>query len=180
VRSELEQRAQFRTSAAIVGLALAWKDSPVLVRELDDLRAQDNRTQRYVWPDAAYLISTLGSRDEFCSFLGHFLESSSGGIWDFLPFCIEPIVARIQAEDGLAAHLIALLKTTDSGSKKASVPRLLSLANQMSGELRKWCEKSFAKQCDHSSLVEFGLDVVAGEFRPVAYALLDALSPNRM
>jgi hypothetical protein len=29
-------------------------------------------------------------------------------------------------------------------------------------------------------LAEFGLDVVSGEIRPVAYGLLDALSPNRM
>jgi NACHT domain len=179
VRSELEQRVLTHPSAAIVGLALSWKDSPILRHELGKLRAQGDRTMRYVWPDAAYLVSTLASRDEFCSFLGHFLENISGDIWDFLPFCIEPIVARIQTEDGLATHLVALLKTTDSGNKKASVPRLLALANQMSDELREWCENSFAKQSDHSTLAEFGLDIVAGEIRPVAYALLDALSPNR-
>jgi hypothetical protein len=180
VRGELEKHVLYCPSAAIVALALAWKDSPILTRELGDLRAHENRTRRYVWPDAAYLIGTLGSRDEFCSFLSHFLENSSGDIWDFLPFCIEPIVARIRTEDGLSAHLVTRLKTANSGSEKASVPRLLALANQMSDELRAWCEKSFAKQSDHTTLAEFGLDVVAGEIRPVAYALLDALSPNRI
>jgi hypothetical protein len=57
---------------------------------------------------------------------------------------------------------------------------LLALANQMGEELQEWCEKSFAEQSDHTTLAEFGLDVVAGEIRPVAHALLDALSPNRM
>ena len=180
VRGELERHVLYRPSAAIVGLALAWKDSPILTRELADLHAHDNRGRRFVWPDAAYLISVLGSRDEFCSLLSHFLENSGGDIWDFLPFCIEPIVARIRTEDGLAAHLVARLITTDSGSEKASVPRLLALANQMSDKLRVWCENTFAKQSDHTALAEFGLDVVAGEVRPVAHALLDALSPNRI
>jgi hypothetical protein len=36
------------------------------------------------------------------------------------------------------------------------------------------------KQNNRTTLAEFGLDVVAGEIRPVAHALLDALSPNRM
>jgi hypothetical protein len=62
MRSELEKRARYRPSAAIVGLALAWNDSPILAHELDDLRA---RARHYVWPDVAYLIGTLGSREEF-------------------------------------------------------------------------------------------------------------------
>jgi len=53
------------------------------MRELADLRADDNRISRYVWPDVGYLIGTLGSRDEFCSFLSHFLENSSGYLWEF-------------------------------------------------------------------------------------------------
>jgi len=179
VGGELEQHVLYCPSAAIVGLALAWKGSPILTSELASLRDPD-KGRRYVWPDAAYLISTSGSRDEFCSFLSHLLENSSGEIWDFLPFCIEPIVARIRTEDELAANLVARLKTTESTSEKASVPRLLALANQMSDELQVWCEKSFARQSDHTTLTEFGLDVVAGEIRPVAYALLDALSPNRL
>jgi hypothetical protein len=179
VHTELERHVLFRPSAAIVGLTLAWKDSPILARQLADLRAHDNRVLRFVWPDAAYLIGAFGSRDEFCSFLCHILENTDGGIWDFLPFCIEPIIERIRTENGLAAHLVARLISTDSGSQKASVPRLLAMANQMSDELRDWCEKTFAKQCDHTALAEFGLDVVAGEIRPVAHALLDALSPNR-
>ena len=70
------------------------------------------------------------------------------------------------------------LKETDSGNEKASLPKLLVLANQMSDELRGWCEKEFAKQSGRTSLPEFGLDVFEGDIRPVAHAILDVLSPN--
>jgi len=49
----------------------------------------------------------------------------------------------------------------------------------MDDELRQWCEHEFTKQSDHTTLPEFGLDIATGEIRPVAHALLDALSPNQ-
>ena len=179
VREQLEKHSPFRPSIAIIGLSLAWKDSAVLARELDELRARDDRARRFGWPDAAYLVSTIGSRDDFCGFLGHFLERGSEDMWNFLPFCIEPIVDRIKTEDGLAADIIARVHVTSSGNEKASLPRLLALANQMNDDLRGWCEKEFGQQSNHTVLAEFGLDVVLGEIRPVAHAILEALSPNR-
>ena len=141
VRDELERHSISRPSAAIVGLILAWKDSPVLAREFASLRARDHEPGRFVWPDAAYLISTFGSRDEFCSFLSHIVENASGGIWDFLPFCIEPLVARIRTEDELATQIVTRLKRTESGSEKASFPRLLAMANHMNDQLQAWSRR---------------------------------------
>jgi hypothetical protein len=179
IREQLEKHVRLRPSAAIVGLSLAWKDSPVLVSEFGALRARENRSHHYVWPDAAYLASTVGSPDDFCLFLARFLEGCSGSIWDFLPFCIEPIVERIKTEDGLAVRIITQIKKTTSGSEKASLPRLLALADHMNDDLREWCEKEFVRQSNHTTLAEFGLDAVSGEMRPVAHAILEALSPNR-
>ena len=122
VRSELERHVLLRPSAAIVGLILAWKDSPVLTRELADLRAGENEARRFVSPDAAYLIGAFGSRDEFCSFLSHIVENTNGSIWDFLPFCIEPLVARIRTEDGLAGHIVARLKTDRKRQRESQLP----------------------------------------------------------
>lgn len=180
IREELEKYIEHRPSAAIVGLSIAWRDSPTLVAEYNRLRASFGLTTRYLWPDAAYLASIVASRDDFCRFLSRFLEACTGYLWDFLPFCIEPIVERIKSEEGLAACLIERVKSSKSGSEKASLPKFLALANHMDDELRQWCEKEFAWQCDHTSLPEFGLDVPAGELRPVAHALLDALLPNQI
>ena len=179
IRDQLKKHAFFRPSAAIVGLSIAWKDSPVLVTEYEGLHASDGRRMRYGWPEAAYLVSTLGSRDEFCRFLVQLVENCTGFVWNFLPFCIEPIVERIKSEDGLASDVIQGMKSSKSGSQKASFPKLLGLANHMDDELRQWCEEEFAKQSNHTSLPEFGLDVSVGEIRPVAHAVLDALLPNR-
>jgi hypothetical protein len=132
VRGELERHALFSPSAAIVGLVLAWKDSAVLTHEFASLRAHGHEAGRFVWPDAAYLIGAFGSRDEFCSFLSHIVENTSGSIWDFLSFCIEPLVARLRAEDELATQIVTRLTRTKSGSEKASFPRLLAMADHMS------------------------------------------------
>jgi hypothetical protein len=179
IREQLEKHVVLRPSAAIAGLSIAWKDSPTLVTEFNVLRSSGRRAAHYLWPDAAYLASTVGLRDEFCRFLGHFLGNCTGDLWDFLPFCIEPIVERIKSEDGLASRLIQRVKTTSSGNEKASLPKLLALANHIDDELRQWCETEFARQSDHTSLAEFGLDVSTGEIRPVAHAILDALSPHQ-
>jgi hypothetical protein len=179
IRDQLENRIAFRPSAAIVALSIAWKDSPALAAEYSRFRASDGGDRRYVWPDAAYLVSIMGSREDFCRFLWHFLENCTGYLWDFLPFCIEPIVERIKSEDGVASALIRRVKSTNSGSEKASLPKLLALANHMDNEVRQWCETEFTKQSNHASLPEFGLDVSTGDVRAVAHALLDALSPNQ-
>ena len=96
IRDQLEEHIMRRPSAAIVGLSIAWKESPALVAQYDSLRASQGQGTRYLWPDAAYLASTLGSREQFCHFLGWFLESCTGYLWDFLPFCIQPIVGQNQ------------------------------------------------------------------------------------
>ena len=180
IRQELEHCAMPQLSAVIVGLSIAWKDSPTLATEINELRASRGQgTSRYGWPEVIYLVSTLGSRDEFCQYLVHLVENSTGYLWNFLPFCIEPIVERIKSEGGVASTLIQRLTSTHSGSEKASLPKLLGLANHMNDELRQWCEKEFATQSNHTSLPEFGLDVSVGEIRPVAHAILDALSPNQ-
>ena len=179
IREHLESRIAVRPSAAIAGLSIGWKDSPTLLTEFGKLRQLRSRDVHYVWADAVYLASTVGKPEEFCHILNNLLERSTGFLWDFLSFCIEPMVARIKSDNGLASTLIQRVKATRSGSEKASLPKLLALANHMNGELRKWCEDEFAKQSNHTIVPEFGLDVTAGDIRAVAHALLDALSPNQ-
>ena len=176
IREQLETCIIRQPSAAIIGISIGWKDSAILVTE--HARLQNSRS-RCLWPDAAYLTSIAGSREDFCRFVGHFVRNTTGNTWDFLPFCIEPIIERMKIEEGLDAVLIQRVLSTKSGSEKASFPRLLAVANCMDQKLRQWCEKEFSKQSDHSSLPEFGFDVLAGRARPVAHSILDALSPNQ-
>ena len=176
IREQLENCVIRQPSAAIIGLSIGWKDNPILVAEYAGRR---DSSGRHLWPDAAHLTSIVGSREDFCQFLSHLLRNSTGSLWDFLPFCIEPIVERIKTEEGLGAVLIQRVFSTNSGSEKSSLPRLLALANYMDQELRQWCEREFSKQSNHSSLPEFGFDVLAGRVRPLAHTILDALSPNQ-
>jgi hypothetical protein len=177
IRRHLENRMLLRPSVAIAGLSIAWKDSPRLASEYGAFRARGPNSRRYVWPDAAHLASVIGPHDEFLNFLFYFVERCTGNLWSFLPFCIEPIVERIKSEDRLASALVQRVKSTNSGNEKASLPKLLALANRMNDELRDWCERECAEQSNQTSLPEFGLDVSVGDIRPVAHALLEALSP---
>jgi hypothetical protein len=179
VSDALERHVDFnpRRSASIAGLSIGWRDSAVLHQHFAWIRS-GGAPGEYVWPDAAYLYATLGSRQEFCEFLDRLFARASGNVWDFLPFCVEPIVERIKGEAGLGEHLAGLLKSATDGSARASLPRLLAAANQMTDDLRTFCEAEFASQSNGDALPAFGLDVVAGEFRSVAHALLDALSAH--
>jgi hypothetical protein len=178
LRLQLEKRIHRYPSASIVGLSIAWNNSKALTTEYTLLQNRSHQG-RYVWPDAAYLVSTLGTPDNFCELLWRLIGNCTGGIWDMLPFCIEPIVERIRSSDELVPLLFQRLRETDNGSEKASLARLLGSANQMNGELRMWCEGEFARQSGRTSMPEFGLDVMAGRIRSVAHAILDALLPNQ-
>jgi hypothetical protein len=177
VRAALEKCAESvsHPSAAIVALSIGWRDSTALPLHFSQLKAERTAFM-YVWADAAYLFATLGTRQEFCDFLTRLFARATGNVWDFLQFCIEPIVDRIKAEEGLGEHLASSLMSAPNGTARASLPRLLAAANQMTGDLRAFCEAEFASQSDGTALPAFGLDIMAGEFRPVAHALLDALS----
>ena len=88
---------------------------------------------RYGWPEAAYLVSTLGSRDEFCRFLVQLVENCTGFVWNFLPFCIAPIVERIKSEDGLASDATPALRNARmSLSTRLSVTRAATRAIKLS------------------------------------------------
>jgi hypothetical protein len=171
----LEGHIETRASTAITGLSIGWKDSAALADELERIKEPHSP---YVWADAAYLYSTVGSREDFHGFFGRFVNFCTGYLWHFLPFCLEPIVARIKSDAELGSAIAEGVKKTDSGNEKASVPRILAQANLLDIDLRRWCEAEFARQTDHHSLTEFGLDVTSGDFRPVAHCLLDALWPN--
>ncbi len=60
--------------------------------------------------------------------------------------------------------------------RRSDPAETLGTRNQTSEDLRVFCEAGCAKQMDRSALSAFRLDIVAGEFRPVAHNLVDALS----
>jgi len=59
----------------------------------------------------------------------------------------------------------------------ASLPRLMSQADGLDVDTRKWCEDVVRREMSGERMPAFGMDVAAGAIRPVAYSLLDALVP---
>ncbi|MGO9444625.1 MAG: NACHT domain-containing protein [Thiobacillaceae bacterium] len=172
----LVSHARARPSAFIAGLSIARRASPPLAALYDELRTSNGQAN-YFGADYAYLFGALGSREDFRRFLLHLLKTSNGYLWEFLPFCIEPIANRIKEDEALASALFQDLISSDNGSEKASLPKLLAMSGYLADELRDWCEKELAVQRSGTTFTEFGLDLVAGEIRPTAHAMLEVLAP---
>ena len=98
---------------------------------------------------------------------------------DFLPICVEALAKRIGSDGAVASLLFAKLSRCNSASIKASVPRLLAVSSPMDAKLQSWLEEELFTQTARLSVADFGFDLLAGEFRPLAYSLLDALTANR-
>jgi hypothetical protein len=175
----LENSMLIQTSTAIAALAIGWKTSPALTAELGKMMLAAPGGHRYHWADAAYLVSAAGTADQFVTFVENLLENCTGYQWEFLEYCTEPMAERLHSDVALAAKLAGILKATPTSDQRASIPRLLAMANRLDADIRAWAETAFADQSTHSSVAEFGLDIVAGEIRPVAYSLLDALTASR-
>ena len=86
--------------------------------------------------------------------------------------------ARLKQDDDLVSYCLDRLRNSPTSDDKASVPRLLVGSTGLSDDIRKLCETYYAEQCVKGKLSESGLDVIAGQIRPVAHSLLDVLVPR--
>ena len=89
---EFENNSQVDTTVALIALCISKPSHKLLQGFLEEFR---ERAGVYQWPEAAYLVSTLGDKDEFTYFIRQLLHRCDGGIWDFLPICLEPVIQRI-------------------------------------------------------------------------------------
>lgn len=86
-----------------------------------------------------------------------------------------PIISRIQKDNKFLDMLIKSLDNNSCSSFKATIPRLISASGKMTPEFRKWCIGELNNQLSPRNSPEIGMDLIAGELRPVAHSLLDIL-----
>lgn len=117
-------------------------------------------------------------QEEFTYLLEFILSNGVGYLWEFLDFCVPTIIARLKQDGTLACYFLDKLRNGPTGDHKASLPRLLVASIGLSDEIKDLCETYYAEQSLKGQLSESGLDMTAGQIRPVAHSLLDALVPR--
>jgi hypothetical protein len=91
---------------------------------------------------------------------------------------VPTIIARLKRDGNFASYCIDKLHNGQTSDHKASLPRLLVASIGLNDKIKEVCEKLYAEQCAIGQLSESGLDVIAGQIRPVAHSLLDVLVPT--
>jgi hypothetical protein len=86
-----------------------------------------------------------------------------------------PLIHRIQKDNKFRDMLIKSLYNNSCSSFKATIPRLISASGKITPEFRKWCTEELNNQLSPTNSPEIGMDLVAGELRPVAHSILDIL-----
>lgn len=178
VRVALERRLRWEDSTSIVGLSLGWPTSDELNKVYERIRKNGWSAQRMHWAPALQISGALGSTEEFKYLLEFIISNGTGYIWEFLDFCVSPIIARLKHDGVLASYCFDKLRIGPTTDHKASLPRLLVGSIGLNDDIKKVCEIYYAEQCVKGQLSESGLDVTAGEIRPVAHSLLDVLVPR--
>ena len=86
-----------------------------------------------------------------------------------------PVVRRVRVDDLLYEIASGELRNKPSPTLKASLPRILIAARGITPNLRTWCLDELENQMSKERLSEIGFDLAAGAYRPVLYALMDAM-----
>jgi hypothetical protein len=85
------------------------------------------------------------------------------------------VLMKHQWDYGEWAFRNDLLRMEPTPSEKASLARLLAVAQGASRELRAWCDKELLRQTRQLPAAETGLDILLKEERCVTQSLADVL-----
>jgi len=131
-----EERKLRYDSKIIIALCEGWPES----QELDNIyRYVLEKNPSITYEPYFYLISCKGtSKDIYHAFIKTISRIDSEHIGP-LYYIILPIVRRIKKDGMLAKKLINHLQNDPTPSEKVIIPKIISDANGLSPELKKWC-----------------------------------------
>ena len=158
---------------AILALCEGWPGSDVLERYRGHLSLDHVRNQFTAIVVIRYLC----------------LKESAEGVWQMVNRLVTnqrpqnlaeatyaPLVRRVRGDDRLYEMATSELGKELSPTMKASLPRILIAARGITSELKTWCLAELENQMAKKRLSEIGFDLAARAYRPVSYALMDAMN----
>ena len=178
IRAALERRLYLEDSVSIVGLSLGWPTSDALNKAYDPIRKNGWAGQRV---EVGRMPANLRRARKYgrvhVSPRIHFIEwrRLSMGI----PRLLRPHNYR-SPETRRHFGVLFLRQIAQRPNRRSqSQPAALLVASiGLSDEIKDFCETYYAEQSLKGQLSESGLDMTAGQIRPVAHSLLDALVPR--
>lgn len=89
---------------------------------------------------------------------------------------VRPLLRRLTRDDEASKNAEDFLRSTGLVNARVSLPRLLSSARGLHGELRTWIRERLSESMRPENLT-FGEDLIAGAIRALPHSLLDTLNP---
>lgn len=167
-------RANFVPVPILIAFAYGWQQSPEFERSLEIISDQRVGLDfgvhvklcclRKEKQDVLKMISKLLKDCEEDMTLVNILDSRYIG---------DSIISRLREDEDLRNILKEKIMKNPSPSEKASFPRLLSAAQGLCQELRKWCIEELSRQ--QGNYPEVGIDLLASKLMPVSHSLLSIL-----
>lgn len=160
--------------AIMIALCEGWPNSDLVDRVLNEVRSAGPSVQLTigVWTLLCAKGSTEGVARSFEHILHNYTDPNSA--WD--PHWARPIIRRLRADPDLFQQLESRLKTSPTQTEKVTIAKMLAAAKGASADLKCWATDEIEWQYNGGSSPEIGADLLVGEFRPVAHALLEILS----
>jgi len=159
----------------MVGLTIGWPRSPRLLAYNQFVEVRKVLLPRV---SALSLLSVFGTSDRRTSTILRTIDKSTGHVWDMVPEIVAAVIRILRADEEVGRTFLGRLDGGDAtASERASIPRLLATAGVEGEATRRWSEVALAASGETHSLRDGGLDLVAGDHRPVPHALFDVLSP---
>jgi hypothetical protein len=152
----------------IIALCEGWPDSDELEQIYEQACKHHPQLPYYTY---FQLISRKGHSDVIIKAFKDFLLKTRPGKQNIM----RSIIRRLKADDELIAMLNKILHNDPTPSEKATIPRLISSSRGISSELHEWIIKEVEQQLTGTEPPEIGVDLFAGEIRPVVHSLIDVI-----
>jgi hypothetical protein len=175
VRAHLQEILKQGQSAELVALALFEPSDPVL----DQLRFEPMEIGQQFsdWVAALHLASARSKAGDFVDVMFAMINRPSHSIWDFQEVTNRAVVERLQRDSDVIRQLKDKLASEPSVSEIASLPRYLSAAGAMDGEVHERC-RTLLQQEAQELLLRAGYDAVDNSIRSVSRSLLELVTPS--
>jgi hypothetical protein len=154
-------------TSAVMPLSLGWPDTQLLQRFNFELDPNDVRA-----PELYAKYAVIASKD-----LPKILESDLAWARHHkyqVTMMLKPVLARLRYDSAAAVQVFDYLKGSSNPRIKASFPKLLAAAGEMTVERAEWCRKEIERQ-QVSVSPEIGYDITVTGPRSVVSCLLESI-----
>jgi len=175
VKQRLREALKRGESSDVVALAMFAPDDVLL----ENLRhtPKEIADQFSDWVLAVHLAAIRSKTQEFVELVVAMINRHTHGIWDFQDIVNRAVVERLQRDEEARLHLKRTLAADATVSETASLPRYLSAAGALDGDVLERCRDLLQGERRHG-LPRAGYDAVGGTTCAVCLSLLEVFAPS--